>query len=86
MQLKVIYNVVNGRPPETNVRGSIAKTLQTLHDRGWMDKDGNITEAGKQAAGLILKEVPMPPHLVDLLHPRFAKPAFRKQGPRGPRS
>lgn len=84
-QLKVLLNMASGFPLELGVKGPLGKTLDTLKDRGWIDDSGALTQAGKEAAGLVLKEVPLPKHLADLVKPKLVQTGFIKRGARGPR-
>lgn len=67
-QLKVIYNIETSFDPNFNVR-NYEEALKGCIENGWITKRMKVTFKGKDAAGLILREVPLPPHLADLIRP-----------------
>lgn len=56
-QLRVLRNLAAGRPADAHCRtmsdhGGLTGTIASLYRRGWLE-DGELTEAGRAAAGAI---------------------------------
>lgn len=53
-QRRVLQNMANGRPAHAGLRtqsewGGLNNTLLALSRRGWIDRKGDITDAGREA-------------------------------------
>lgn len=75
--LKMILNLASGFRIDFNITASKEKQAEAFKkcvEKKWLEVTHGgtraaVTHAGKEAAGLILREVPMPKHLADLLGP-----------------
>lgn len=73
----ILLNIASGMGIVLGVKGTRAdfeKALQSCIDKGWLKPAGRhprytLTQEGKEAAGLVLREVPLPKHLADLVKP-----------------
>jgi hypothetical protein len=74
-QKKVLLNIAGGFEPGFNLLrrsgGGVDGALRECVAHGWITEDRKqLTASGKEAAGIVLNEVPLPPHLRDLLPAR----------------
>lgn len=55
-QIRALKNVMEGRPIDAHIRGRSAHggfsgTIVSLHRRGWINSQGDITESGRVIIG-----------------------------------